>query len=168
MLNVNKRKNSRNYFEKNFFKLMIKSVFGKTMENVRNRRDIKLIPNNERSKKLVKEPNYHACKRFDDNFMAIEMRKTEVEMLKPIYVGQAILDISKTIMYEFWYDYLKPKYGDKIKLCYMDTDRYMDDDFYKDISKDVKRWFHTSGYDKNLDRPLEIGVNKNVLGKFKD
>ena len=172
MLNVNKRKNSRNYFEKNFFKLMIKSVFGKTMEKVRNRRDIKLITNNGRRKKLVKEPNYHACKRFDDNFMAIEMRKTEVEMLKPVYVGQAILDISKTIMYEFWYDYLKPKYGDKTKLCYMDTDSFIIDiqteDFLKDISKDIKRCFDTSGYDKNFDRPLEIGVNKKVLGKFKD
>ena len=166
MLNVNKRKNSRNDFEKNFFKLMINSVFGKTMENVRNRRDIEIL-----KEKIWKEKRNllkNLIIRFDDNFMAIEMRKTEVEMLKPIYVGQAILDISKTIMYEFWYDYLKPKYGDKIKLCYMDTDRYMDDDFYKDISKDVKRWFHTSGYDKNLDRPLEIGVNKNVLGKFKD
>ena len=106
--------------------------------------------------------------RFDDNFMAIEMRRTEVEMLKPIYVGQPILDISKTIMYEFWYDYLKPKYGDKTKLCYMDTDRYMDEEFYKDISKDVKRWLDTSRHDKNLDRPLEIDVNKNVLSKFKD
>ena len=166
MLNVNKRKNSRNDFEKNFFKLMINSVFGKTMENVRNRRDIEIL-----KEKIWKEKRNllkNLIIRFDDNFMAIEMRKTEVEMLKPIYVGQAILDISKTIMYEFWYDYLKPKYGDKIKLCYMDTDRYMDDNFYKDISKDVKRWFHTSGYDKNLDRPLEIGVNKNVLGKFKD
>ena len=145
---------------------MINSVFGKTMENVRNRRDIEIL-----KEKIWKEKRNllkNLIIRFDDNFMAIEMRKTEVEMLKPIYVGQAILDISKTIMYEFWYDYLKPKYGDKIKLCYMDTDRYMDDDFYKDISKDVKRWFHTSGYDKNLDRPLEIGVNKSVLGKVKD
>ena len=104
--------------------------------------------------------------------MTIEMRKTEVEMLKPVYVGQAILDISKTIMYEFWYDYLKPKYGDKTKLCYMDTDSFIIDiqkeDFLKDISKDVKRCFDTSGYDKNFDRPLEIGVNKKVLGKFKD
>ena len=154
------------------FKLMINSAFGKTMENVRNCRDIKLITTDERRKKLVKEPNYLSCKRFDDNFMAIEMRKAEVEMLKPIYVGQAILDISKTIMYEFWYDYLKPKYGDKIKLCYMDTDSFIFDveteDFYKDISKDVKRWFDTSGYDKNLERPLETGVNKKILGKFKD
>ena len=145
---------------------MINSVFGKTMENVRNRRDIEIL-----KEKIWKEKRNllkNLIIRFDDNFMAIEMRRTEVEMLKSIYVGQPILDISKTIMYEFWYDYLKPKYGDKIKLCYMDTDRYMDDDFYKDISKDVKRWFHTSGYDKNLDRPLEIGVNKNVLGKFKD
>ena len=104
--------------------------------------------------------------------MAIEMRKAEVEILKPIYVGQAILDISKTIMYEVWYDYLKPKYGDKIKFCYMDRDSFIIDaeteDFYKVISKDVKRWFDTSGYDENIDRPLEKGVNKKILGKFKD
>ena len=137
---------------------MINSVFRKTMENIRNRRDVKLITADERRKTLVKKPNYLSCKRFDDEFMAIEMRKTGVEMLKPVYVGHAILDISKTIMYEFWYDYLKPKYGDKIKFCYMDTDSFIFDgqteDFYKYISKDVKRWFDTSGYDNNLGRPL--------------
>ena len=89
MLNVNKRKNSRNDFEKNFFKLMINSVFGKTMENVRNRRDIEIL-----KEKIWKEKRNllkNLIIRFDDNFMAIEMRKTEVEMLKPIYVGQVIL-----------------------------------------------------------------------------
>ena len=102
----------------------------------------------------------------------MEMKKVEVKMNKPIYLGQAILDISKTLMYEFWYDYIKPKYGDKARLCYMDTDSFvMDiktDDFYKDISNDVDEWFDTSNYDKHDNRPLEIGKNKKVIGKFKD
>ena len=102
----------------------------------------------------------------------MEMKKTEVKMNKPIYLGQAILDISKTLMYEFWYDYIKPKYGDKARLCYADADSFImhikTDDFYKDINKDVDKWFDTSNYDKNDNRPLEIGKNKKVLGKFKD
>ena len=93
-------------------------------------------------------------------------------MNEPIYLGQAILDISKTLMYEFWYDYIKPKYGDNVRLCYMDTDSFvMDiktDDFYKDISNDVDKWFDTSHYDKNDNRPLESRKNKKVIGKFKD
>ena len=99
------------------------------------------------------------------------MRKTEVLRNKPIYLGQAILDISKTIMYYYWYSYLKPKCNDKIKL-YVVTDSFIidveTDDFYKDISNDVEKWFHTSRYDKRLNRPLETGLNKKVLGKFKD
>ena len=102
----------------------------------------------------------------------MEMKKVEVKMNKPIYLGQVILDISKILMYEFWYDYIKPKYGDKARLCYMDTDSFvMDiktDDFYKDIDNDVDKWFDTSNYDKNDNRPLEIGKNKKVIGKFKD
>ena len=93
---------------------MNNSVFGKAMENVRNHKDIKLVVTNETRKKLVSEPNYHSSKSFSDNLMAIEMKKTKVFMNKPIYLGQAILDISKTLMYEFWYDYLKPKYKDKV------------------------------------------------------
>ena len=81
----------------------------------------------------------------------MEMKKTEVKMNEPVYLGQAILDISKTFMYEFWYDYIKPKHGDKATLCYMDTDSFIMDikteDFYKDISDDVERWFDTSNYD---------------------
>ena len=150
---------------------MNNSVFGKNMENLRNHRDIKLVTTNERRKKLVSEPNYHTCKQFDDNIMAIEMRKTSVFMNKPVYLGQAILDISKTLMYEFYYDYLKPKYGDNIRMCYMDTDSFFihvqTEDFYKDISNDVNKWFDTSGYDKNDDR-LTIGINKKVIGMFKD
>ena len=149
---------------------MNNAVFGKTMENVRNRRDVKLIVTEERRKKLVSEPYYDSCKFFSESLMAIEMRKTEVLMDKPIAVGQAILDISKTLMHEFWYDYLKRKYQDNIKLCYMDTDSFIlqiqRDDFFKDINNDVNKWFDTSNYEKNDNRPLEIGKNKKVIGKF--
>ena len=104
--------------------------------------------------------------------MIIEMRKVEIKMNKPIYLGQAILDISKTLMYEFWYDYIKPKYGDKARLCYMDTDSFVmyikTEEFYKDIASDVKRWFDRSKYDEEDKRPLPIGKNKKVIGKFKD
>ena len=102
----------------------------------------------------------------------MEMKKTEVKMNKPVYLGQAILDISKTLMYELWYDYIKPKYGEKAKLCYMDTDSFIihieTEDFHKYIASDVERWFDTSGYDKNDKRPLPIGINKKVIGMFKD
>ena len=102
----------------------------------------------------------------------MEMKKTEVKINNPIYLGQAVLDLSKTLMFEFWYDYLKPMYGDKIRLCYTDTDSFIihikTDDFYKDISADVDKWFDISNFDKNVNRPLETGKNKKVLGKFKD
>ena len=137
---------SKNEFEKNFFKLM-NAVFGKIMENIRNHREIKLVTKDAKRKKLVSEPNYRTSKYFSEDLMAIEMKKTKICMNKPIYIGQAVLDISKTLMYEFWYDYLKPKYQDNIKLCYMDTYSFIihiqTDDFYKDISKDVNEWFDT-------------------------
>ena len=99
------------------------------------------------------------------------MKKRELYMNKPLYLGQAILDISKTLMYEFWYDYIKPFYGNKVKLCYMDTDSYImsinSDDISADICNDVKKWFDTSNFGKNDNRLLLIGENKKVLGKFK-
>ena len=102
----------------------------------------------------------------------MEMKKTEVKMNKTVYHGQAILDISKTLMYEFWYDYIKPKYQEKAKLCYVDTDNFImnikTEDFYKDIANDVEKWFNTSNYDKNDKKPLPIGKNKKVIGMFKD
>ena len=92
-------------------------------------------------------------------------------MNKPIYLGMSILDTSKTFMYEFWYDYLKPKYKDKAKLCYMDTDssviHIFTGDFFEDIKNDVERWFDISNY-KNDKRPLPMSMNKNVIGLFKD
>ena len=146
------------------------SVFGKTMEYVRKHRDIKLVTTDKRRNQLASEPNYHTTKYFSENLMAIEMKKTKVKMNKPIYLGMSILDISKTLMYEFWYDYIKPKYQDKAKLCYMDTDSIVilikTEDFYKDIANDVEEWFDTSNYGNN--RPRLIGKIKKVIGLFKD
>ena len=92
------------------------------------------------------------------------MKKTKVKMTKPIYLGLSILDISKTLIYEFWYNYIKLKHGDRAKLCYMDTDSFViyieTEDFYKDIANDVERWFDTSNYDENDKIPLAIGKNK--------
>ena len=122
-MNNELRKMAKNDFEKDFFKLMNNAVFGKTMENVRKHRDIKLVTTNKRRNQVVLEPNYHAIKRFSKNLAAIEVKKTKVKMNKPIYLGFSILEISKILMYEFWYDYMKLKYGDNVKLCYMDTDR---------------------------------------------
>ena len=93
-------------------------------------------------------------------------------MIKSLYLGVSKLDISKTLMYEFWYDYIKPEYGDRAKLCYTDTDSFViyiiTEDFFEDISNDVERWFDTSNYDENDKRPLPIGMNKRVPGLFKD
>ena len=117
-MNTKYGKEAENDFEKDFFKLMNNSVFGKTMENVRKHRDIKLVTTEEKRIKLVSEPNYHTTKQFSENLLAIEMKKTKVKMNKPVYLGMSILDISKTLMYKFWYDYIKPRYGDRAKLLH--------------------------------------------------
>ena len=138
---------AKNEFENNFFKLMNNSVFGKKMKNVRNHRDIKLVTSDKRRKQLVSEPNYHSHKTFSEHLMAIQMKKTRIKMIKPIYLGMSMLDISKMIMYQFWYDYIKPKHGERAQLCYTDTDSFVilieTDDFFEDISNDVERWFDT-------------------------
>ena len=132
-MNTKLRKEAKNEFEKDFFKLMNNSVFRKTMKNVRKHRDIKLVTTEEKRIKLVSKANYHRTKHFSKNLLAIEMKKTKVKMTKPVYVGMSILDISKTLMYQFWYDYVKPKYKDKAKLCYMDTDSFVMNIFTEDI-----------------------------------
>ena len=151
---------------------MNNSDFGKTMENMRNHKDIKLVTSDKRRKRLVSEPNYHSHKNFSDNLMAIEMKKTRVKITKPLYLDMSILDISKTLMYEFWYNYISPKYGDNVKLCYTDNDRLTiyikTEDFFENISNDVEKWFDTSNYDKNDERPVPIGKNKKVPSLFKD
>ena len=170
--NTKLRNEAKNEFQKNFYKLMNNSVFGKTMENIRKHRDIKLVTNNDRRKKLDSEPNYHACKDFSEYLMAIEIKETKIYMNKPFYIGQSVLDISKTLMYEFYYNYLKPKHGDKVKLCYMDTDSFIlyveTNDLYKDIIPDLNSWFYTSKINNKLDRPILIGINESILGMFKD
>ena len=169
-VNTELRKKATNDFEKDFFKLMNNAVFGKTIENVRKHRDIKLVKTDKKTNKLVSEPNFHTMKLIDNNLAIIEMRKVKVKMNKPIYLGLSILDVSKITMYEFWYDYAKIKYEDKARLCYMDTDSFVVNvktkDFYKDIAENVKERFDTSNY--TLDRPLPTGVNKKVIGLVKD
>ena len=169
-VNTELRKKASNDFEKDFFKLMNNALFGKTMENVRKHRDIKLVKTDHRRNKLVSEPNYHTVKLIDDNLAIIEVRKVKVKMNKPIYLGLCILEISKIIMYEFWYDYVKNKYGNKARLCYTDKDSFVinikTNDFYKDISQDVNERFDTSNC--TFDRPLPKGKNKKVIGLMKD
>ena len=107
-MNSKLRQKAKNNFEKDFFKLMNNAVFGKTMENVRKHRNIKFV-SPERRKYLLSEPNYHTTKFSIENLLAIEMQKTQIFMNKPAYLGLSILDLSKTVMYKFWYDYVKPK-----------------------------------------------------------
>ena len=101
---------------------MNNAVFEKTIENMRRPRDIKLVVTERRRNYLVPEPNFHTTKFFTQNLLAIEIKKIEILMNKCVYLGLSILQLSKILMYEFWYDYVKPKYGEKAKLCYMDTD----------------------------------------------
>ena len=135
-MNTELRKLAKNDFEKGLFKLMNNSVFGKTMENIRKHRDIKLVTTDRKRSKLVSEPNYHTINLISEDLSIIEMKKTKVKMNKPIYLGLSILEISKILMYEFWYDYMKPKYNDNVRLCYMDTDGFVmhikTNHFYKD------------------------------------
>ena len=171
-MNTKLRAEAKNDFEKDFFKIMNNAVFGKTMENVRKHRGIKLVTTDKRRNQLASEPNYHTIKYFSENLIAIEMKKTKVKMNKPIYPGMSILDISKTLMYEFWYDQIKPKHQGKAKLCYMDTDSFIihikTEDFYKTFANDVEKWFDTSNYGKDDKRPLPIAKNKKMIVLFKD
>ena len=144
-MNTELRKLAKDDFEKDLFKLMSNAVFGKIMENIRKPRDIKLVTTNKKRNKLVSEPNYHTINYISEDLSIIEMNKSKVKMNKPIYLGLSILDISKILIYEFWYDYMKPKYGNRVKLCCMDTNSFVMNikmnDFYKDIAKDVEKRF---------------------------
>ena len=165
-MNTELRKLARNDFEKDLFKLMNNSVFDKTMDNIRKHRDIKLVGTVKKRSKLVSEPNYHTINLISEDMSIIEMKKTKVKMNKPIYLGLSILEISKILMYEFWYDYMKPKYNDNVKLCYMDTDSFIMHIKTNDISDDVGNRFDTSNYE--VKRPLPIGKNKKIIGLMKD
>ena len=170
--NTKLRSQAKNEFEKNFFKLMNNSVFGKTIENIRNRVNIKLVNTGEQFKKLAAKPNYESRKILKDNLVSVHMKKTSLTMNKPVYLGMCILDLSKVIMFDFHYKYIKPKYGNKAKLLFTDTDSFLYEiqtkDFYKDISGDVKDRFDTSDYPENHPSGIPAGLNNKVLGKFKD
>ena len=170
--NTNLRTQAKNNFEKDFYKLMNNSVFGKTMENIRNRVNVQLVTSREKFKKLVAKPNFRSRKIFNENLVSVHMKKTSLTMNKPVYLGMCILDLSKIIMFDFHYNYIKPKYGNNAKLLFTDTDslfyEIQTEDFYKDISGDVKDRFDTSDYPENHPSGIPTGINKKVLGMFKD
>ena len=170
--NTKSRTAARNEFEKDFYKLMNNAVFGKTMENVRERSKIKVVNGLETEKleKIFAKPNYKGAFQYEEsNLVSIRLGESTVTLCKPIYLGQSILDLSKTLMYEFHYDYIKPKYADNSRLLFTDTDSLCYEiktaDFYADIADDVAARFDTSNYPK--DNPI-AGHNKNVLGMMKD
>jgi uncharacterized CHY-type Zn-finger protein len=171
-VNTKLRSKATNDFEKDFFKLMNNSVFGKTMENIRNRVDIRLVTDETVAIKLAAKPNFDHCTIFDENLVAIHMKRTKLKFNKPVYLGMCILDLSKTLMYDFHYNYIKSKYDNKAKLLFTDTDSLAyeieTDDFYKDINPDIKSKFDTSDYPHNHRSGITTGVNKKVLGMFKD
>ena len=143
--NTKLRTAAKNDFEKDFYKLMNDSVFGKTMENIRKHRNIKLVTNRVAYLKAVMKANFKSGILFSENLMGCEMGKIKVVMNKLVYLGQVILDLSKIVMYKFHYDYMKQKYHEGLTLCYMDMDSLICDieteDFYEDIAKDVKDRF---------------------------
>ena len=169
--NTELRKQAKTDFEKDFFKLLNNSVFGKTMENLRKRTDVRLVRSSEPDKlrKLIAKPNFSRTKLFDDSLAALHMYKTRLTLNKPVYVGMSVLDLSKLWMYDFWYSNLKKKYGLNIQLMYSDTDSILaevrTEDIYSDIAADIAN-YDTSNYPK--DHPLYSTTNNKVLGKFKD
>ena len=176
-LNTNLRAQSKNPFEKDFFKLMNNSVFGKTMENIRKRCDLSILNDSNdystvrKLNSFISKPNYKEPVQITNSKINIfQFTKTKIYYNKPIYVGAQILDLSKTLMYQFHYEYMKKKFNN-IQALYSDTDSIIyhmkTEDFYKDISSDINEWFDTSGYEVSKG-DIELNANKKVLGKFKD
>ena len=169
------RAKGKNAFEKDFFKLMNNSVFGKTMENLRKRVSIELVKDVERAEKLINKPNFADVKIFDEFLIAVKMRKTRVVMNKPIFAGMSILDLSKTLMYDFHYGYVKKKW-EKCSVLYTDTDSLVleieTEDFFADIAKDVPEWFDTNDFPADHPAVLNgmpiVKENKKKIGLMKD
>ena len=166
--NTDLRKEAENAFEKDFFKLMNNSVFGKTIENIRKRQNVILVDDRKKALKLSSKPNFVRATIFDEQLVAVHMKKTEVYFNKPIYVGQAILDLSKTLMFDFHYNYIRKKYGNKAELLFTDTDSLMyliqTDDFYHDIKKDVKKSLIHLFIQKIIHQGLKQVSIKKLLG----
>ena len=168
-MNTKLRTEAKKDFEKDFFNLM-NNCFWKIMENLRKHRDIKRVTMDSRRNQLVSKPNYHTRKWFSEGLLAIKIKKIKAKMNKPLYLGFPILEISKTLMYEFWYDYIKSKYQENAKLCYMDRDSFIihikTENVYEDIANDAEKRFDTSNYE--VSRKLLTGKNKKVIGLMKD
>ena len=167
--NTEKRKYVKNAFEKGYFKLMNNSVFGRTMLNLRKRVDVRLVTDEKKLDKLTSKPTYVSSKMFNENLMAVHKVKEALTLNSPAYVGMCILDLSKTLMYDFHYNYIKKKYGNRAKLLFTDTDSLTyeieAEGVYKDFWND-KDMFDNSDYPENS--PYYCNANKKVIGKFKD
>ena len=166
--NTQKRTRAKNSFEKDFFKLMNNSVFGKTMENIRRRVDVRLVTSKEKLLKLASKLT-NVSKIFNENLVAVHKIKETLTLNRPAYIGMCILDISKTLMYDFHYNNIKRKCGDKAKLLFTDTDSLTYEIETQDVFKDF--WIDRDKFD-NSDYPEDSKfydkTNKKVIGKFKD
>ena len=167
--NTEKRMHAKNSFEKDFFKLMNNSVFGKTMENLRERVDVGLVTNEKKLGKLTSKPTFVSSKIFNENLMAVHKVKETLTLNRPAYVGMCILDISKTQLSDFHYNYIKKKYNNRARLLFTDMDSLIyeieAEDTYKDFWND-KDMFDNSDYPESS--PYYCNVNKKIIGKFKD
>ena len=167
--NTEKRKNARNDFEKDIFKLLNNAVFGKTMEDKRKHLDFEIVSDERRFMKCVNNPSFKHSHIINENLVGVEKQKPKLKLDKPIFIGMSILDLSKQHMYKFYYDVMKPKYGDNIRMVYTDTDSFVfhtrTDDIYQDL-QEINDEMNFSGYDKN--HKCYDATNKKVLGKFKD
>jgi len=165
--NTEKRKLAKNDFEKDFFKLLNVSVYGKTLESVRKRKNIKLISDEKLLNKYLSKPEFINRTIFDEDLVGVHMIKEKITLNKPIYVGFSVLELSKWLMNDFHYGFIKPKYGSDVKLLFTDTDslcyEIKTEDFYQDMY-DNKEWFDLS----DIPGQFHDNANKKVLGKFKD
>ena len=171
MKNTELRKKAESTFEQDLYKLLNNSVFGKTMENLRKRVDVKLVRSSEEDKlrKLIAKPSFNRSMIFDDDLAAVHMNKTRLVLDRPVYVGMSILDLSKHLMYDWYYNHLKAQYGERAQLLYTDTDSLVLEIQTEDVHADMKR--HQEEYDTSnfpQDNPLHSTKNKKVLGKMKD
>ena len=170
-MNTELRKVANSDFEKDLYKLMNNSVFGKTMENLRKRVKVKLVRAHEEDKLrlLIASPAFARANIFDDDLAAIQIHKSRVVLNRPMFVGMSILDLSKHLMYDFYYNQLQRQYGDRCQLLYTDTDSLLLEIQIKDVSEDMAKsagLYDTSDYPE--DHTLHSTANKKVLGKMKD
>ena len=167
--NTQKRAGAKNAFEKDFFKLMNNSVYGKTCENLRKRVDVRLVTDKSKLSKLASKPTYVNSKIFTEDLVAVHKIKETLKLDRPAYVGMCILDLSKTLMYDFHYNYIKKRYNNKAKLLFTDTDSLCYEietqDIYEELWQD-RNLFDNSDYPK--DSKFFDSTNKKVIGKFKD